>query len=663
STLINYKGQKSILSIARDISKRKNAEEEVVHERLLLRTLIDNLPDAIYVKDKNARKIIANKADMLLMNCKSENDFLGKTDIEIYHNNEKGIHGYDEDILVISTGKPLLNHENHYIDSNGCDRWRIINKIPLFDEQKQVIGLVGIGKDITERKKAEEALYVSEEKYRTLFNQSFLGIYLHDLNGNIIDINQMACMQSGFSRDELLKMSVFENMPAIDENFDIAKDSIIKEWKQWKIGQRTTLQAEHRRKDGSVYPVEISTGLIRYRDKNILLAIVQDITKRKEAENELIRLKEKAEESDRLKTAFLHNISHEIRTPMNAIVGFSELLKNPELPVNKRNVFSELISNSSKQLLTIINDIVNIATVEAGQEKIHEKQVNINSLFHLLYEQLIISAQKKSLVLNYKTALPDEDSIILTDEIKLSQVISNLVSNAIKYTKMGNIEFGYVLKDAKLEFYVKDTGFGIPQNKQNDIFIRFHQIEPDDKEYYGGSGLGLAISKAYVELLGGNIWLNSQVGAGSVFYFTIPYKKTENINHDVSNRKTELNKTTKKITLLVTEDDNTNFMLLQEVFSSPKFLIIRALNGFESVEICKKNKLIDLVIMDIKMPLMDGYEATSEIKKVCPRLPVIALTAYSTDVDKEKAIKSGCCDFVSKPFKHNELIAKIEKYI
>ena len=254
-----------------------------------------------------------------------------------------------------------------------------------------------------------------------------------------------------------------------------------------------------------------------------LFGISRDITERKQMEQNLMEAKEKAEESDRLKTAFLHNISHEIRTPMNAIIGFSEFLKDPDLPADKRTIFTDIIGNSGEQLLSIISDIVNIATLEAKQEKIRESTFNLNHLLKTLHTQFEQRAKLKNLSFELRCGFDDDDAVIQTDKTKFIQILSNLINNAIKFTKQGHIKFGYKKTDNYLEFQIEDTGIGIPQNMHDAIFNRFRQAESTVSDLYGGTGLGLSISKGYVELLGGKIWLSSQPNKGSVFYFTIPY--------------------------------------------------------------------------------------------------------------------------------------------
>jgi signal transduction histidine kinase len=408
-----------------------------------------------------------------------------------------------------------------------------------------------------------------------------------------------------------------------------------------------------------------------------LVGFGRDITERKRSVEMLLKAKERAEESDRLKTAFLQNISHEIRTPMNAIVGFSGFLSDSDLSKEKRDYYTDIIIQSSNQLLSIITDIVNIATIEAGQEKVLEKEMNLNSMFKLLQKQFFLKARKQNIALSIKTMLPDADASIITDGTKLTEILTNLIGNALKFTKQGSINLGYNIiseqaveqglvpkQSQQLQFFVEDTGIGIPPELQEDIFKRFHQAELTANREFGGSGLGLSISKAYVELLGGKIWVDSEPCKGSIFYFTIPYKRggqqMPKPERPMSETKTGMEEPK---TLLIAEDEDNNFMLLEELLSGMNFNIIRAINGVKAVEICKGNPNIDLVLMDIKMPIMNGFDATKQIKELRPHLPVIAQTAYSTEADKNKALACGCSDFISKPFKRELLISVIHQQL
>jgi PAS domain S-box-containing protein len=397
-------------------------------------------------------------------------------------------------------------------------------------------------------------------------------------------------------------------------------------------------------------------------EKINIIGVIQDITDRKEREDELFRAKEKAEEADKLKTAFLHNISHEIRTPMNAIIGFSTLLGEHYLDSETRQSYVDIIVQSSNHLLGIITDIIDISNIEANLIRITKNEINLNAKLKTLCDQLIPKAEGKNLKLFYETALSFNDALILTDSTKLLQVLTNLINNALKFTPAGHIKVAYRLKDNFLEFSVSDTGIGIPPDYHKRIFDRFYQVQNTVSRVYEGTGLGLSISKAYVEHLGGKIWLESDLGKGATFYFTIPFEKHVSAI-DIASPK-ELVKdehSSSKKTILIAEDIESNFKLLKYFLADSNIEILRAVNGKEAVDTCLSGKYIDLVLMDIKMPVMNGYTAVKLIRETIPALPIIAQTAYADD--REKAIECGCSGYISKPFDKKGLLKVISEYI
>lgn len=390
-----------------------------------------------------------------------------------------------------------------------------------------------------------------------------------------------------------------------------------------------------------------------------IIAIDSDITSLKNYGRELEIAKEKAEESDRLKTAFLHNISHEIRTPMNAIIGFSGLLSDQNVEADKRTQYTDIIIQSSNHLLSVINDIMRIASIEAGQENLSESQFDLNSSLEYLHEQFWLKAREQKTSLELKVSIPETEIELIADETKLVQVMANLIDNALKFTKKGAVTFGYTIRGNELEFFVKDSGIGIAPELHQEIFKRFHQVESTNTRKFGGSGLGLSISKAYVELMGGRIWVTSELNQGSVFYFTIPLKTANKIVTPTTGEIPDHDQDIEGLrTLLIAEDEESNFNLLKEQLSSLKVNIIRAKNGVEAVEICR-TRTVDLILMDVKMPLMDGFMATRKIREFMPDIPIIAQTAYNTEADKELALESGCTSFISKPVKRDVVLSAI----
>lgn len=378
--------------------------------------------------------------------------------------------------------------------------------------------------------------------------------------------------------------------------------------------------------------------------------------------DELEQAREKAEESDRLKSSFLANMSHEIRTPMNAIVGFSEILLRPNLSKEKQTLYTEVLNVSCNQLLGIINDVLDISKIETGQVVVHSSELNINKMLRSVASMFTHNANNKKNKLNLSLYFPDEECLMVTDEGKVTQIITNLVSNAIKFTDCGTIDIGYRVSEANVEFWVKDTGIGISPEDQPIVFDRFRQVDSSPKKNYGGTGLGLSICKAYVEMLGGDIGVKSQVGKGSRFYFTLPFQSVQSKAQKTSSAHRQ-NYDFKGKTILVAEDEPANFFYLNELLQETGASIIHVVNGAEAVDRVEQNPNIHLILMDIKMPVMSGIRATEVIRSSGNSIPIIALTAYAMSGDKEKCINAGCSDYVVKPIVRDELFSTIEMYL
>jgi PAS domain S-box-containing protein len=632
------------------LKQKMDAEETIDQERRMLRALIDNLPDLIYIKDIYCRKVIANKADVCNIGFSEEADVLGKTDTELYPG-ETGRRGYVNDKKVISSEKAIFEHEEDFIDYKGVKRWLLTTKVPLYDKGGKITGLVGIGHDITARKQRETELLQSY-----MFNDSLLktipfAMDIVDEEGTVMFNNDK--FKRLFGEDAIGKKC----WELYRDDKTQCKDCPL--LSGIKIGL-TDAYESHGVLGNRIF--EISHTGMMYKDKKAMLEIFQDITYRKEKEEELIRAMEKAEESERLKTAFLHNISHEIRTPLNAIVGFSSLLSEPDIDSITRNSYIEMIINGSDHLLAIITDIVEISNIEANIIKTNKKGVNLNSIIRSIHKQYLPKTIEKKIDFITEPDLADDESTILADNKQLIQIISSLLNNAIKYTCEGSISLGYKIKGKFLEFFVSDTGLGIPEMYQHKIFNRFFQIENPDTKLNEGTGLGLTISKAYVELMGGIIWVESTPGAGSTFYFTIPYDKSASAVFSTSTPLHESNIAfAEKKRILVAEDVESNFKLISYYLHGANADVIRAHNGKEAVEKCLSDQTLDLILMDIKMPIMDGYTAVKLIREFNPGIPIIAQTAYADD--NVHSIECGCSEYIIKPFDKTGLINIIRKFI
>ncbi|MCX6285690.1 MAG: ATP-binding protein [Bacteroidetes bacterium] len=397
--------------------------------------------------------------------------------------------------------------------------------------------------------------------------------------------------------------------------------------------------------------------------RNELQTVLESKT---QIEKELLIAKHRAEESDKLKSAFLANMSHEIRTPMNGILGFTDLLKDKNLADSDRDKFITIIHNSSHQLLMIINDIIDISKIEAGQEMINPEDINLNHTFNELFSFFHPYAEKRNLKLILYKKLPDNESFIRCDSVKLRQILTNLLGNALKFTPNGSIQFGYHIEGSNLVFYVEDTGIGVEPQLQKFIFDRFRQAETTLSRKFGGTGLGLAISKSYIEMMGGEIWVESKPGLGSRFVFTLPYYSTSS-GSTITKPKADdkslsiPNWSGKK--LMLVEDIEDNAFLIKHILKPTGISVILARNGLEAIELQSINSDISLILMDMKMPEMDGYETTKRLKTVKGDLHIIATTAFALEGDCQKCLAAGCDDYLAKPIRRDELFMMIEKYM
>lgn len=377
---------------------------------------------------------------------------------------------------------------------------------------------------------------------------------------------------------------------------------------------------------------------------------------------ELFIAKDKAEESDNLKTAFLQNISHEIRTPLNGIIGFSTLLNDDGVSKDEIKEYTALISQSGKRLIEIITNVLDISKIQTGQVVIEKKPVLINSIFSDLMTYFSSAAIAKNISLNNHNQDDITGSTIYSDEAKVHQILENLINNAIKFTKSGNIDCGFEIKDDYLQIYVKDNGIGIPQELYDGIFDRFIQVEQSMRRSFEGAGLGLAISKGLVELLGGKIWVESEINKGSTFFFALPYTPVAATSQtEIKNSVVQTKRPTGKI--LIAEDDWISFKCLQKVLSKFDVTVIHAENGELAVELVRSTPDIDLILMDIRMPVMDGIEATKLIKKIRPDLPIIAQTANTLSEERSIILSIGCNEYLSKPLEFKKLNELINLYL
>lgn len=597
-------------------------------------------------------EVVRQRKPMIINDFKSENPLkrgVPKGHVEVENYMSIPVFDKGKIVLIIAVG----NKQGNYTET---------------DIQELTLLMEGVWNVIKQRNYERDISEIAE-RFKALHNASFGGIVIHD-KGKIIECNQGLSEISGYTYDELIGMDGLQLIaPGL-------RDLVMSKIRE---GYEKSYEAMGMRKNGDLYPLRLEARNIPYMGKKVRTVEFRDITDQKETEKrivdanklleksksdlmvkntELQLAKEKAEESDRLKTAFLHNISHEIRTPLNAISGFAGLLNKPDLTEEKRKSYVSIIQSSSNQLISIVTDILTISSIETKQEKLNVSDVCVNNVMVELLAIFNQQALNQNITLYASQQLSDSQSEIKTDRTKLTQVLTNLLTNALKFTHDGGVEFGYTQEDGFLLFHVKDSGIGIEPEYHDKIFERFGQADKSINKIYGGTGLGLAISKAFVELLGGKIWVESQPGNGSTFYFTIPYHRSNEANPPVLPAKQK--EATK--TILVAEDEVYNYLYIEELLMDFDIKLIHAKNGKEAVRFFNANPDIDLVLMDVKMPVMTGDEAAKAIKSSRPTIPIVAQSAYA--LDHERARFEGIFDdYLVKPIREDELRSKVKKYV
>jgi signal transduction histidine kinase/ligand-binding sensor domain-containing protein/CheY-like chemotaxis protein len=423
-----------------------------------------------------------------------------------------------------------------------------------------------------------------------------------------------------------------------------------------------------------VFLLAVVYAFFRYRLKSIksqkkkLERLVSEKTlelKHEAEERKAAQLR--AEESDKLKTAFLANMSHEIRTPVNAIIGFSDLLRENDLEEEERETYLEYIIGGGRSLMNLINDIIDISKIEAGEIRIAKESCRLDEILgelHTMFNELIRKKGKEKVQLVLEKPEIQIDSEVLTDPFRLKQILSNLLNNAVKFTDSGSITFGYAIQDeAFLKFFVKDTGIGIPRDKQEVIFHRFRQVEDAHTRNYDGTGLGLTISQKLTKLIGGEMWLESEEGKGALFSFTVPFEINGSKEKYLKPKgNITMEESLKGKQILVVEDEDSNYILIQNLLRDAEVNIMRAVDGEKAVDVFRKNgRQIDLVLMDIKIPRLNGYDATRQIKRLKPGIPIVAQTAYAMPDEKQNCLDAGCNDYIAKPYNKQELMNIIQK--
>ncbi len=650
-------------------SKKIEKERKIIMERN--RILVASAAFCIHEVDLLGNIISMNEAGLNMFGLKNEAEIIGVPYLKSV--------GKADFLRIKNLMKEAFQGKSSIFEFESTDEKSYqSNFTPLMNNIGEINSIMGISIDITERKLSEEKL----RKLSQAVEQSPVAILITDLKGAIQYANPKFVESTGYSIDEVMGKN-----PRVLKSGHTSPEEYKNLWKTLSTGGDWHGEFHNKKKNGELYweSATISPIINTKGETTHFISIKEDITFRKDSEllmqqknleielqnedykhlnEELVLAKEHAEESDRLKSAFLANMSHEIRTPMNGILGFAGLLKEPMLTGEEQKEYIDIIEKSGVRMLNIINDIIDISKIESGLMKVNIIDSNINEQLEYIYTFFKPEIESKGMTFLFKKETTTKDLIIKTDREKVFAILINLVKNAIKYSNEGSIEFGYVKKKKYLEFFIKDTGIGIPKNRLEAVFERFIQADISDKMAIQGAGLGLSISKAFVDMLGGEIWVESEERKGSTFYFTIPFnnkeKKSNEFENGLINNETEY--PIKKLKILIAEDDEISKLYINKIVKTYAKEILNASNGVEAVEFCRNNPDIDLVLMDIGMPLMDGYEATRQIRQLNKDVIIVAQTAYGLSSDLQETIKVGCNNHISKPITKNEILNLMLKY-
>jgi len=679
------------LAVKEDITERKKDQEKIRITKDTYESIFNSVSEAIYVLDEKGHFIDVNRGAEIMYGY-TRDELIGKSLADV------SAHGMND---LDAVGKVIGNVAQTGV-SQSFEFWGQRKNGEVFPKDVSISRgkyfgkdyIIATARDITDRKKAETARSIQYTIARAIHTAKTTGELLEIVRqelSRLFDTSNFFVAMYNPEKDTLKQLLFHDEMDSYDEwdaNQSISgqvvksgktiflrgneMDSFSREHKLEVLGTNSAcwlgVPIKVNNQVSGVMVIQHYTNPEAYSiaDVSLFEMVAHETGIYLEMQlmiENLIKAKDQAEESDRLKSAFLANMSHEIRTPMNGILGFAELLKEPDLTGEEKEGFIAMINKSGQRMLNIINDIVDISKIEAGLTEVRIAESNINDQLDYIHNFFKPEAVSKGLEFSLRHYLASKDATIQTDREKLYAILTNLVKNAIKYTHTGKIELGCVKKAETIEFYVKDTGIGIPKDRQEAIFERFIQADIEDRMALQGAGLGLAISKAYVELLGGSIWVESEEGKGSAFYFTLPCPaEPEMKNFAPLPQATESTGKIRKLKTLIVEDDETSELLLTSILSAFSNEILVAHTGLEAIALCRSHSDIDLILMDVRMPEMGGYEASKLIREFNQNVIIIAQTAFGLSGDREKSLAAGCNDYLAKPISINKLQTMIQKY-
>jgi PAS domain S-box-containing protein len=583
----------------------------------------------------------------------------------------KHLHPDDKPVLIREMRKSLqkmtsLNFTFRIITQSGIEKHLHCLAQFTYDQNRKPVRMTGTILDITEKRKIQELLAHEKDSLQIIMDNVPDAIYFKNSNGQYLRVNKAFANLVNYNNPEdLIGKTDFDIYPEDKARESYEEDQTVISTGSALVDKQDIMV----NREGLKLWLQTTKVGIRELTGTIsqIVGISRDVTQFIDAREELKLAKEKAEQADNLKSAFLANMSHEIRTPINGILGFAKLLEMREFPRDKEKKYLSIINNSGKLLLNLINDIIDIAKIEAGQISIDNVLVDINSVLKELkefYQSESIRREKSNVEIRLSIEGGQDNCFILIDVTRLKQVLNNLIYNALKFTDKGYIEFGYRKQSQMLLFYVKDTGLGISQNEKEMIFERFKQAGMGSRKKEG-TGLGLAISKGLVELMGGRIWVDTEPGMGSVFNFVLPLAQpdSEPVQITSPNRNFTFRTVWEKCRLLLVEDEEANYVYVQELLSESGLDIIHVKTGEEAIEKCHKHPDIDIVLMDIRLPGINGIEALNSIRMFRSNVPVIAQTAFAMENEREYCLNAGCNDYISKPFDQEALFVLLDRYL
>lgn len=648
---------KRALEEAKEKNIRKKAEKALQESEERLRDIIFSTADWVWEVDEKGKYTYSSQRGIELFDASHE-EIIGRTPFDFMPEDEaKRVSVIFSKIAEEKT--PIKDLENWNIGKDSKKICLLTNGMPILDSEGNLKGYRGVDKNITERKLAEEAIKQSEADLNHAQEIAKMGSWDYNFKTNKFKCSKNMPMILGCRSSEreitythFLDLMHPEDKYLIDLNFQ----DIVKTKNKVSFDSRYLLpNGEIIWTQNNISPIFENNELIELHGVNI------DITEKKKAEKELIEAKEKAETSDRLKTVFINNISHEIRTPLNGILGFGEILTTENLLPEKRTHYLAILNKSSERLVNTVTNFMDISLLNSGNQEVFKKKIGLLKLINDVVGKFEELCNEKKLTISLQTPITESEIYIITDGELLSKIIYQLIDNAVKFTYKGGITVGYKISEGNLNLFVKDTGIGISEGKKNQIFENFIQENISNTRGYEGSGIGLSIAKGFAQLLSGTISLESEKGKGSTFYLSVPckkeidYRNPENLIQQPNNKED-------KLTVLIAEDDDTNFFYLETLLKHRLIKILHAINGIEAVEICQKYPEVCLILMDLKMPEMDGFEATRQIKMFRNTLPILAITAYAGSEDKQRAMQAGCDEFITKPVKKEYILEKLEAF-